>query len=210
MNNKPHKTEHIHSQFLVPACFRQYRTFLHNYLNNMKFFFPIHLDGDNRGCEGIAKGTARILGVPKENLIGLCSDIQLDKRLGIDEYVTLKSKDKLSLWQRIIRRLISLINPSLAVDFAYKAVYGSFINEMKQGDIMLSTGGDTLCYNDNEVIYTNNLAHKKQLKSILWGCSIGEDNLTPAKIDTLGKFSCIYARESLTYGLFSLLRSYKQ
>lgn len=167
----------------------------------MKFFFPIHLDGDNRGCEGIAKGTARLLDLPKENLIGLCQDIQLDKRLGIDEFVTLKSKNKISLWQRIIRKLISLINSSLAVDFAYKVVYGSFINEMKQGDIMLSTGGDMLCYNDNEVIYTNNLAHKKQLKSILWGCSIGEDNLTPAKIDTLGKFSCIYARESLTYGL---------
>lgn len=39
----------------------------------MKFYFPLHLDGDNRGCEAIAKGTAMLLNVPKENLIGLCT-----------------------------------------------------------------------------------------------------------------------------------------
>ena len=40
-----------------------------------KFYFPVHLDGGNRGCEGIAKGTAAILGEPKENLIGLCRNV---------------------------------------------------------------------------------------------------------------------------------------
>lgn len=171
----------------------------------MKFFFPIHLDGDNRGCEGIAKGTAKLLGLPKENLIGLCQNIQLDSRLGLDNFVTLRPKGEMTLWQRIIRKFISFISPSLATDYAYNAVYGSFINEMKRGDIMISTGGDMMCYNDNEVIYTNNLVNKKNLHSILWGCSIGENNLTPAKRDTLGKFSCIYARESLTYDLLKSL-----
>ena len=38
----------------------------------------------------------------------------------------------------------------------------------------------------------------KGIKTILWGCSIGKNNLTPAKIETLRKFSFIYARESLT------------
>ena len=37
----------------------------------MKIFFPIHMDGGNRGCEVIAKGTALILKEKKENLIGL-------------------------------------------------------------------------------------------------------------------------------------------
>ena len=31
----------------------------------MKIYFPIHLDGGNRGCEAIAKGTAVILGKPR-------------------------------------------------------------------------------------------------------------------------------------------------
>lgn len=41
----------------------------------MKYYFPIHLDGGNRGCEGIAKGTSVILGVDKSNLIGYCSNV---------------------------------------------------------------------------------------------------------------------------------------
>ncbi len=55
----------------------------------MKYYFPVHLDGGNRGCEGIAKGTAAILQEPKENLIGLCRDIPLDNRLGISDKVSL-------------------------------------------------------------------------------------------------------------------------
>ena len=31
----------------------------------MKIYFPIHLDGGNRGCEAIAKGTAILLDKPK-------------------------------------------------------------------------------------------------------------------------------------------------
>lgn len=171
----------------------------------MKFYFPIHLDGGNRGCEAIAKGTARILNSSKENLIGLCRDIELDNRLGINKEVTLRPKRNISFFQRVVRKIISFISNAAAVDYAYNAVYGSFINEMKQGDIMLSTGGDMMCYNDNEVIYTNNLVNKKGFKSVLWGCSVGKNNLTPAKIGTLSKFSCIYARESLTYELMKSL-----
>lgn len=171
----------------------------------MKFYFPIHLDGGNRGCEGIAKGTARILNSSKENLIGLCRDIELDNRLGINKEVTLRPKRNISFFQRVVRKIISFISNATAVDYAYNAVYGSFINEMKQGDIMLSTGGDMMCYNDNEVIYTNNLVNKKGFKSVLWGCSVGKNNLTPAKIDTLNRFSLIYARESLTYELMKSL-----
>ena len=54
----------------------------------MKIYFPIHLDGGNRGCEAIAKGTAVILGKPREDLVGLCSNLELDKRLGTNKFVS--------------------------------------------------------------------------------------------------------------------------
>ncbi|MBQ8239709.1 MAG: polysaccharide pyruvyl transferase family protein [Bacteroides sp.] len=171
----------------------------------MRFYFPIHIDGGNRGCEGIAKGTAKLLGLPKEQLIGLCSNIQLDTRLEVDNYVTLEQRKKLSFCQRVIRKLLSLYSVSLANKYSDSIVYRPFIDKMMEEDIMVSTGGDMMCYNDNEVIYTNNLVHQKGLKSILWGCSVGKNNLTPAKIDTLKKFSLIYARESLTYELIKSL-----
>ena len=51
----------------------------------MNYYFPIHLNGGNRGCEGIAKGTSIILGEPKGNMISLSTDVELDKQLGLDE-----------------------------------------------------------------------------------------------------------------------------
>ena len=56
----------------------------------MKYYFPIHLDGGNRGCEAIAKGTALILKENKDNLIGLSTDMELDHRLKVDDYITLQ------------------------------------------------------------------------------------------------------------------------
>lgn len=56
----------------------------------MKYYFPVHIDGGNRGCEAIAKGTAILLNEKKENLHGLCRNIPLDTMLGVDKYVTLE------------------------------------------------------------------------------------------------------------------------
>ena len=58
----------------------------------------------------------------------------------------------------------------------------SFLNQLKEDDIMLSTGGDMMCYQENQVIYTVNYLYKRGIRSILWGCSIGENNITPLKL----------------------------
>lgn len=171
----------------------------------MKYYFPIHLNGGNRGCEAIAKGSAELLNLPKENLIGLCSNVALDIRLGVDKYITLTAAYRLTFVQRIIRKIISLFNIQKANDYGYAFMYNNFLDQIQSNDIMLSTGGDMMCYTDNEVIYTNDYLHKKGVKTVLWGCSIGKDNLTLSKIDTLNRFSCIYARESLTYEMLKSL-----
>ena len=64
--------------------------------------------------------------------------------------------------------------------------------------MMLSTGGDMMCYEENEVVYTVDYLRKRGIHSVLWGCSIGENNISPRKLDALKKFSVIYARETLT------------
>lgn len=167
----------------------------------MKIFFPIHLDGGNRGCEAIAKGTAMLLGKPKEDLVGLCRDIKLDKYLGVNKFVHLwKYPLLLRIYNKFYYKIMSIVVTD-ADDFRqiyYNRYYGIFLNRMKKNDILLITGGDMMCYENNEVIYTNNKVNEHGLKSVLWGCSIGKRDLTPEKIDTLKRFSLIYARESLT------------
>jgi len=166
----------------------------------MRIFFPIHLDGSNRGCEAIAKGTAMILNEKKENLIGLCTDVELDKRLGVDKFVTLQCSKKNSIYFKIINKLYrSVVHEEWARKaFVYSRKYKMFLDQIKRDDIMLSTGGDMMCYDDNEVVYTVDYLHKRGIRSVLWGCSIGEENLSPRKLYALKQFSMIYARETLT------------
>lgn len=177
----------------------------------MKYYFPIHLNGGNRGCEGIAKGTATILGEPKELLIGLCTDIPLDKKLKIDHYVTLVDKQPRTLLFKIISRIYRTILKLFTKDSFVLSLlerfyaYHPFIKKMNKGDIMLSTGGDMMCYGDNQVITTCTDAKRQGAKTILWGCSMGKENLTPRKKKILSKFDLIYARESLTYDFFKSL-----
>lgn len=178
------------------------------HIMNRKYYFPLHYDGGNRGCEGIAKGTAKIIGESVDNLIGCCSDIDLDTRLGVANYVTLKSKtQQMSFYRKACRKLELFFAKS---DYAkryvmHKYLFSSFFKQLHPGDIVISTGGDMLCYQDNEVNTMTDYLSKKGIKSILWGCSMGENNLTAEKRETLDKFSLIYARETLTYDFFKTL-----
>ncbi len=164
----------------------------------MRYYFPIHLDGGNRGCEAIAKGTALILGEKKENLVGLCTDMETDRRLGTDKYVTLVSMPKHTLFRRAHDKICRTIGGKGARERIRWKPYTCFIDKMQPEDILVSTGGDMMCYENNEVNYTVNYAHERGIKSILWGCSIGEENLNAEKLAALRKFSVIYTRDPLT------------
>jgi len=169
----------------------------------MKYYFPVHIDGDNRGCEAIAKGTSILLNEKKENLHGLCRNIPLDKRLGVDQYVTLESFKKAPFLTRVYNSVIYRLHiPLSPIVFS---PHLEFVKEMPKDGVMVSTGGDMMCYGNNYVITTNNYAHANGIKSILWGCSMGSENLTPEKEETLHNFSLIYARESLSYDFFKSL-----
>ena len=51
---------------------------------NKKFYFPIHLDAGNSGCEAIARGTIEILCIPSKNYIGFSREIENDIITGIE------------------------------------------------------------------------------------------------------------------------------
>ena len=161
----------------------------------MRYFFPIHLDGGNRGCEAIAKGTAILLGAEKKDCIGLCRDTALDARLGLEKFVTLVALRPLSFLQKVMRKIRYVLarGEKAKADVLMSCDYRDFFKPMKSGDVMISTGGDMMCYTDNQVNFTNDLLHNRGFKTILWGCSMGPENLTPAKEATLKNFSLVYA-----------------
>lgn len=144
----------------------------------MKYYLPIHLDGGNRGCEAITKATSLLLG--KENIYALSKDVILDKFLGIDKYCTLHADKKESFAFRLFRKFACFLGDYFK-PLTYWYHYKQFISSMPNDGVMLSTGGDMMCYDNNQVIYTNDLAKSKGLKTCLWGCSIGKNNLTDEK-----------------------------
>lgn len=179
----------------------------HLIVQQMKYYFPLHFDGGNRGCEAIAKGTSNIIGANKEDMIAYCRNIPLDTRLGLSELYTLVPKRKLSFTMRVQNKIHSMFvhDEAKTKYYCYPYEYNGFLNLVGDDDVMLSTGGDMLCYNDNEVNYTVNYLAERKRKTVLWGCSVGEANLTPDKIDALRKFSLVVPRESLTEKLFERL-----
>ncbi len=169
----------------------------------MKYYFPVHIDGDNRGCEAIAKGTAILLNEKKENLHGLCRNIPLDTRLGVDKYVTLEGIKNMPFLTHVYNSILYYTHlPLKPISFN---PHMEFVKEIPKDGILVSTGGDMMCYGNNFVITTNNYAHANGIKSILWGCSMGAENLTPEKEETLHNFTLVYARESLSYDFFKSL-----
>ena len=172
----------------------------------MKYYFPIHLDGGNRGCEAIAKSSAILVNEDAGSIFGYCRNIELDKRLGIDKYLSLVPYKRVPfLVDRFFAVINKLFHTSKTLEWRLLCVYKNFLRLVAKDDIVISTGGDMMCYDNNEVIYTNNWLHKRGVKTILWGCSMGPENQTKEKLSTLHKFSLIYTRESLTYDYFKSL-----
>lgn len=167
----------------------------------MKIYLPTHLNSGNRGCEAISKATSILLGLPHQEIVALSSDIELDEQMCLNKWITMQARPEaypLSVKIKSKLKKIFTRDSYLAECVHYSFRFDKFLNQITSDDIVLSTGGDMLCYNDNEVIYINEYLHKKGVKSILWGCSIGENNLSKRKLETLKHFSLIYVRESLT------------
>jgi polysaccharide pyruvyl transferase WcaK-like protein len=166
----------------------------------MKYYLPTHCDGGNRGCEAITKATSLLLGNVQSDIHILTKNSALDRYLSLNEFATLHQMPKISRYNQYRNKFINkFISDSYSRRLTfYKQQYASFLNNVKKNDILLSTGGDMFCYDDNEAVYTSDISQKNKLKTILWGCSIGSENLSTRKIEVLKKYSLIYARESLT------------
>ena len=167
---------------------------------NILLFF--HAGCLNRGCEAIVRtAIAEIKSQFPNADIDLASFrpetdeviVHLVREIFIQKSEPLK---KYSLdWFMAALQIKFLKNES----FAYCRMNKSIISKIKDYDVFISIGGDNYCYGEIPEIYEiNRLIKKAGKKLILWGASIGEEDLTPAKIEDLKSFDLILARETLT------------
>lgn len=167
----------------------------------MRYFLFNHQGSLNHGCEAIVRGTINII----SNYDNGCSfklssrDTESDKIIDGIEICEYSSRPLTKA-----ETLVSAINVKLkhSEEYALSKMYSPIVEQASDCDVCLSIGGDTYCYGDNhEVQVLTRELKKTGKKVILWGASIGEEDLTDEKLLSLKDFDAIFARESLTYNL---------
>lgn len=81
-----------------------------------------------------------------------------------------------------------------------REMYADALAEITPDTVLLSVGGDNYCYgNWHRLAVFQEKAKECGAKSILWGASIEPDHITEEMVEVLNTYSCIIARESMTF-----------
>jgi colanic acid/amylovoran biosynthesis protein len=170
----------------------------------MKILMFAHDGSLNRGCEAIVRASTSII---KEKIKGtkvyLASgkpdtDKILTKLDGLFDGST-TSINKFSYEWFISSLKVKLFNDE---SYALGKIHKNIIKHIDEVDVCLSIGGDNYCYGEQPGWYEIDRRVKLNGKKlVLWGCSIGEEDLSNRKLLDLKLFDLILARETLTYDL---------
>lgn len=170
----------------------------------MKIMMYGHDGSLNRGCEAIVRSSSEMIKERfKDSKIILASgNPKTDEILNKLDSIFNSSPVEFNpnLLQKI--RLIYEIKFLKSEHYALGKIHTSVIDKIKDIDVLLSIGGDNYCYGEQPAFYEINRRVKSLGKKlILWGCSIGEEDMSERKLEDLKNFDLILARETLTYNM---------
>lgn len=170
----------------------------------MKIMMFAHGGSLNRGCEAIVRSSTKLI---KEKIGGskvyLASEKpQTDKVISTLDGIYDGSKSSIKKYS--LDWLVASLQYKLRKDetYALGVIEQNIINRIKDVDVCLSIGGDNYCYGEQPNWYEIDRRVKAQGKKlVLWGCSIGEEDMSERKLEDLKLFDLIVARETLTYDM---------
>ncbi|AKG33409.1 polysaccharide pyruvyl transferase family protein [Paenibacillus durus] len=170
----------------------------------MKIMMFAHGGSLNRGCEAIVRSSAQMI---KENISGarvfLASEQPHTDR-AIPDLDGIYDGSKSEIVRPSLQWMMSAVRFKLLKDESYATgiIEQNTISRIKDVDVCMSIGGDNYCYGEQPGWYEIDRRVKRQGKKlVLWGCSIGEEDMTDRKLADLKLFDLILARESLTYNM---------
>ena len=160
----------------------------------------------NRGCEAIVRSGVAIIKSQNPNAVVNLASFNPDS----DAIIPLV--DQIFDARNVIIKKFSLVGLIAAFKFKLfkdetyflrKQQY-NIIKLIQEHDVFLSIGGDNYCYGEQPWLYEIDRNIKKAGKKlVLWGASIGDEDLSNDKIADLKSFDLILARESLTYEILN-------
>lgn len=167
----------------------------------MKYFLFNHEGSKNHGCEAIVRGSMNIIenSDEKAEFVLSSNNPSDDKILNNITVKAAKTRD-LTKVEKLIAAVDLKINNSET--YALQKMYSPIVSDAEDCDVCLSVGGDTYCYGDNHGIQVLTRELKKRgKKTVLWGASIGAEDLSERKLESLRDFDAIFTREPITYEL---------
>lgn len=165
----------------------------------MKHILFMHGGSGNHGCEALVRTTSQVLG-GSENVklwsLAKAEDVKYGSSQTVEAIVESEQLKRFSLpyFEALIRRrLFKQPEANLEV----------FLRETFKGNVAFSIGGDNYCYpwSAKQGVDMDKKIRKYAKATVLWGCSIDADAITPEVAEDLADFDLITARESLTYEL---------
>ncbi|MHA7964380.1 polysaccharide pyruvyl transferase family protein [Paenibacillus sp. CAU 1782] len=170
----------------------------------MKIMMFAHDGSLNRGCEAIVRSSAALLkGGLKQSKIYLASgkpesDKGIPQLDGVYDGAALPIRKYSADWWISSMRVKWFRDES----YALGRIHRNIINRIGDMDVLLSIGGDNYCYGEQPGWYEiDKRIKEKGKKLVLWGCSIGEEDMSPRKLADLKLFDLILTRETLTYDM---------
>ncbi|GGD73274.1 polysaccharide pyruvyl transferase family protein [Paenibacillus nasutitermitis] len=170
----------------------------------MKIMMFAHGGSLNRGCEAIVRSSASII---KERISGAKvflssqkpdTDGMIPRLDGVYDGTRTEIRKYSMDWALSFLSFRLLKNES----YALRKLEQKVISRIKEVDICMSIGGDNYCYGEQPQWYEIDRSVKRSGKKlVLWGCSIGEEDMSERKLRDLKLFDLILARESLTYNM---------
>ena len=159
----------------------------------------MHTGSGNHGCEAIVRTTSKLLNGPKDVILWSntrSEDIQYGSAQGFEKVVTSEELERFSpaYFEALVKRKI-LHNKNANQEV--------FLRELFKDSVAISVGGDNYCYkwSARQGVMLNKVIRKYCTSSILWGCSVDPEAITPEVREDLAGYDLITAREPITYQL---------
>jgi colanic acid/amylovoran biosynthesis protein len=170
----------------------------------MKILMFFHAGSLNRGCEAIVRSAVDLIKSQHPNAIINLASFDPDSDVVIPNVDTIYDGRELEVKLFSLPGIISALKVKFQKDETYflRKKYNNIIKLIPEHDVFLSIGGDNYCYGEQSWIYeVDRLIKKAGKKLVLWGASIGDEDLSEPKIADLKTMDLILVRESLTYAI---------
>lgn len=166
-------------------------------MNKLVMYY--HSGSKNHGCEAIVRATAHIL---NRKLILYSSEKTEDCTYGLDKIVRVEENIGRPIKRGSLAYYYAAVSHKIRKDdYLYITLtHKDFFNKIEKGDICLSIGGDNYCYKGRDILgYYNEEIHRREAKTVLWGCSVEPTDMTKKVEKDLARYDLIVAREGISY-----------